>query len=65
MQRILLTQEDQKVVNCWRLAVVTIYSSIALALVLFVTFTLAVGDGGSTEARTNSKEIPRSLVAAP
>ena len=65
MQRILLTQEDQKVVNRWRLVVVTIYSSIALALVLFVAFSPAVGDGGSTEARTNSKDILRSLAAAP
>jgi hypothetical protein len=65
MQRILLTQEDQKVVNRWRLVVVTIYSSIALALVLFVACSPAARDGGSTEARTNSKEIPRSLAAAP
>jgi hypothetical protein len=65
MQSILLTQEDQKVVNRWRLVVVTIYLSIALALVLFITCSPAVRDGGSTEARTNSKEIPRSLAAAP
>ena len=65
MQRIVLTPEDQKVVNRWRLVVVTVYSSIALALVLFVAFSPAQRDGGSTEARTNSKEIPRSLAAAP
>ena len=65
MQRILLTQEDQKVVNRWRLVVVTIYSCIALALVLFVSFPPAVRDGGSTEARTNSKDMPRALAAAP
>jgi hypothetical protein len=43
MRRILLTPEDQKVVNRWRLVVVTIYSSIALALVLFVAFSPAGG----------------------
>jgi hypothetical protein len=43
----LLTQEDQKVVNRWRLVVVTIYSSVALALVLFVAFSPAGRDGGS------------------
>jgi len=65
MQRILLTQEDHKVVNRWRLVVVTIYSSIALALVLFVAFSPAVRDGGSSMARTISKDIPRPLAAAP
>jgi hypothetical protein len=56
MQRMLLTQEDQKVVNHLRLIVATIYSSIALVLVLFIVFSSAVRDGGSSEARTNSKE---------
>jgi hypothetical protein len=65
MQRILLTEEDRKVVNRWRLAVGTIYSSIALALVLFVALSSAVRNGGSTEARTPPTEIPRSLAAVP
>jgi len=65
MQRILLTQEDQKVANRWRLVVVMIYSFIALALVLFVAFSPAVRDAGSTEARTNSEDIPRPLAEAP
>jgi hypothetical protein len=59
MPRILLTPEDQKVVNRWRLIVVTIYSSIAIALAQFVAFSPTVRDGGSTEARTNSKDISR------
>jgi hypothetical protein len=65
MRYILLTHEDQKVVNRWRLVIVTIYSSIALALVLFVALSPTARDGGSTEARANSKDIPRSLAAAP
>ena len=65
MQRILLTQEDRKVVNRWRLVVVMIYSSIALALVLFVAFSPAAQDGGSSVAQTNSKDIRRPLAAAP
>jgi len=64
MQRILLTQEDQKVVNRWRLVIVTIYSSVALALVLFETLSPAARDGGSSEARTNSKDIPRPPPAS-
>jgi hypothetical protein len=64
MQRILLTQEDQKVVNLWRLVVVMIYSSIAFALVLFVAFSPAVRGDGPSEARTNSQDIPSPLAVA-
>ena len=60
MQRILLTQEDQKVVNRWRLVVVTIYSSIALALVLFVAFSPA----GEMVVRLRREQI-RKISHAP
>jgi hypothetical protein len=63
MQRIVLPQEDQKVVNRWRLVALTIYSAIGLALVVFVALSPALRDGGSSAARTG--EVVRPLAAVP
>jgi len=54
--RVYPSPEDQKVVNRWRLVVITVYSSLALVLMLFTTF-LSEKDGATVEARMKSTDM--------
>jgi hypothetical protein len=53
MQRRFLSQEDQKTVHRWQLAVVSVYSSIAVIVVL-LAYSPARRDNPTIEAKTNT-----------
>jgi hypothetical protein len=53
MQRCILSQEDQKTVNRWRLVVVSVYSSIAV-VVLLLALSPTGRDHETIQAQNNS-----------